>query len=146
MNYSPEKTPIKIVACHQNEKKELKTKACVFEIEPQQKTEIELTSDKEFLLYNEEREVVSLTSLSSSYLLRNQQILEIDKKNGPTFLLKKDKAEAYQLTAETKTLWNKSDGLFQKDQISGSEMDIFEEMTSEELIKEMIMGVPGIIH
>ena len=93
MNHSSEKTPVKIVECYQNKQGELKTKVRVFEIEPLRKTTIKLSSDKEFLLYNEEREVLPLTT-SSSYLLRNQQILEIHKKDGETYLLKKDKEEA----------------------------------------------------
>lgn len=138
MNHSPEKTPIKIVECYQNKQGELKTKVRVFKIESLQKTTIKLSSDKEFLLYNEEREVLPLTN-SSSYLLRNQQILEIHKKDGETYLLKKDKDEAYQLTAETKQLWEKSNGLFHKDEMSEIEKVIFKEMSSEELIQEITL-------
>ncbi|WP_024772538.1 hypothetical protein [Aquimarina macrocephali] len=136
INHSPEKTPIKIVECYQNKQGELKTKVRVFEIEPLQKTTIKLSSNKEFLLYNEEREVLPLTT-SSSYLLRNQQVLEIHKKDEKTYLLKKDKDEAYQLTTETKQLWEKSNGLFHKDEMSEIEKAIFKEMSSEELIQEI---------
>lgn len=138
INHSPEKTPIKIVECYQNKQRELKTKVRVFEIEPFRKTTIKLSSDKEFLFYNEEREVLPLTS-SSSYLLRNQQILEINKTDEETYLLKKDKEEAYQLTTETKQLWEKSNGLFHKDEMSEIEKVIFKEMSSEELIQEITL-------
>ncbi|WP_108807730.1 hypothetical protein [Aquimarina spinulae] len=139
MNHSPEKTPVKIVECYQNTQEELETKVRVFEIEPLQETTLELSSDQEFLLYNEEREVISLTNLSSSYLLRNQQILELRKNDGLTCLLKKDIDEAYQLTAETKQLWDRSNGLLHKDQMSEKEKVIFEEMSSEELIQEITL-------
>ncbi|WP_106791498.1 hypothetical protein [Aquimarina sp. Aq78] len=136
INHSSEKTPIKIVECYQNKQGELKTKVRVFEIEPLQETTIKLSSNKEFLLYNEEREVLPLTT-SSSYLLRNQQVLEIHKEDEKTYLLKKDKDEAYQLTPETKQLWEKSNGLFHKDEMSEIEKAIFKEMSSEELIQEI---------
>lgn len=138
-NHSPEKTPVKIIECYQNAQEELKTKVRVFEIEPLKETVIALSSDKEFLVYNEEREVLSLTNLSPAYLLRNQQVLEIRKNNALPFLLKKDNDEAYQLTTETKQLWDRSNGLFHKDQMSEIEKSIFKEMSSEELIQEITL-------
>ncbi|WP_108867825.1 hypothetical protein [Aquimarina aquimarini] len=137
INHSTEKTPVKVVHCYENELGELNTKVQVFEIEASQETEIQFFSDKDFLLYNEEREVIPLTALSTSYLLRNQQVLEIQKNNEFSCLLKRDKEEAYRLTTETKQLWEKSNGLFHKDMMSEKEKAIFEEMNSEGLIEEI---------
>ncbi|WP_103071813.1 hypothetical protein [Aquimarina sediminis] len=139
VNHSSEKTPIKVVTCLQNDREELKTEVSVFEIEPLQETIIKLSSDKEFLLYNEEREVLSLTSESPSYLLRNQQVLEISKNDQLTCLLKKDKEESYRLDEQSKRLWDKSNGLLHKDGISEEEKLIYEEMNSEELIHEITL-------
>ncbi|WP_062059449.1 hypothetical protein [Aquimarina longa] len=136
MNHSPEKIPVKIVHCHENVQGELKTEVSVFEIEPLQETVVQLSEGKDFLLYNEEREVIPLIA-QSSYLIRNQQILEIEKKNQFTSVLKKDTEESYQLTTEAKELWEKSDGLYQKNKMSIQEKAVFEEMNVEGLIQEI---------
>lgn len=134
-NHSPEKTPIKIVECQYNKYGNLNTKVRVFEIEPLKKTVINLSSNKEFLLYNEEREVIPLTR-SSIYALRNQQILEMQKKD-KTYLLHKHKEEFYELTEEAEELWKKSDGLYAINKMTNKEREIFDEMSSEGLIEKI---------
>ncbi len=139
INHSPEKTPVKIVECYKDQDDALKTRVRVFEVEPLMKTALLLSANnEEFLFYNEEREVISLAD-SSSYLLRNQEILEVNKGGQLHYLLKKDTDEAYELTAETKELWDKSTGLFPKDQMSKKEKEVFEEMSSEKLIQQIFL-------
>lgn len=135
-NHSPEKTPVKIVTCYYNEQKELKTKVRVFEIEPLQKTTINLSEHQEFLVYNEEREIIPLTK-HSTYALRNQQLLELQKNDDKTYILNKHKAESYELTKEAQEIWKKSNGLFPIDEMTEKEKAIFEEMSSEELIQKI---------
>ncbi|MCB0486719.1 MAG: hypothetical protein KDC47_11030 [Flavobacteriaceae bacterium] len=136
-NHSPEKTPVKIVDCTPASPGRLATSVSVFEMAPFEKKTITLSASISFLLYNEERRLIPLTGSSSPFLLRNQQILEWTKSDGHIYLLKKDKDEAFQLTGPGKTLWQRSDGLFNKDELNDDELRVYEVLKSQELIEEI---------
>ncbi|MTI22872.1 hypothetical protein E1176_17705 [Fulvivirga sp. RKSG066] len=134
VNHSPEKTPVKIVSCTPTGAGKMKTHIEVFELGENEEKAISLNSPLNFLLYNEEREVLPLQQSASAYLLRNQRVLELNKNDGNTYLLKKDKEEAYKLTPGAQSLWSKSDGLLPKSKLSEEELEAFEELSSEGLI------------
>ncbi len=134
-NHSEEKTPVKIVSYYKDDQEKTQVKVRVFEILPQVNTEITLLSTNDYLLYNEEREMIPLTIVSNNYIIRNQEILELTKANGQSFLLKKDNDEAYELKEETKNLWNKADGLLPFDDLNLEEAEQFKELHKEGLLK-----------
>jgi len=135
-NHSEEKTPIKIVSYYKDQQENKKIKVRVFEIFPKIDTEIDLLSDNDYLLYNEERETIPLTTSSNNYIIRNQEVLQLEKNNGQTFLFKNDKEEAYELaTGQTKDLWNKADGLLPLDTLNKEETQQFMELHKEGLLK-----------
>ena len=68
INHSPEEVPVKVIEYYQCGQGRFTTKVRVFVIKPFQKKELKLSSNKEFLVYNEEREVIPLTN-ASSYLV-----------------------------------------------------------------------------
>lgn len=135
-NHSPEKVPVKIVSCEYLDAGRIKTAVKVFEMEALAETAVPMSSEISFLLYNEEREVIPLSN-SSAWLLRNQDILQVEK-NESNYLFKRDKEEAYKLENEMKTLWEKADGLLAIDRLSVQEKQLYNEMRSEELIREII--------
>lgn len=136
-NHAPEITPVKIVSCTPVSSGKLKTSVSVFEMAPFEKKTIPLSYSKNFLLYNEERQLIPLTNSASPFLLRNQQVLEWTKNGGHTYLLKKDKDEAFQLTQPGKNLWQRADGLLSKDELNAEELKLYEVLKSQGLIREV---------
>ncbi|WP_064967497.1 hypothetical protein [Tenacibaculum ovolyticum] len=136
-NNSREPTPVKIVKTAIDLKGLMKTEVEAFEMTPEETKHISIPKGKTFLLYNEERETLNLTEETSNFLIRNQEILSISKKNGSDCLLKKDDDEAFWLSPEAKDLWDKSDGLLNKDSLSEKENDVLKEMQEQGLIKQI---------
>ena len=93
VNHSPEKTPVKIVSCTPIVSGKMKTAVNVFEMDALEERSVPLSEPLNFLLYNEEREVVPLQKGSLDYLLRNQQVLELNKRDGSTYLIKKNRTK-----------------------------------------------------
>ncbi|MEN7548767.1 hypothetical protein AAG747_12675 [Rapidithrix thailandica] len=137
VNHSREKTPVKLVGCRPAEAGTMRTTVNMFELEPLEERLVPLATPLNFLLYNEERQVIPLQAGSPGYLLRNQQVLQINKKNGRTYLLKKDREAAYHLTKQTKSLWQKSDGLLNIQELKEGELKVYEELKTEGLITEL---------
>ncbi len=136
-NHSEEKTPVKIVSYYKDDQNKTQIKIRVFEMLPQANTEIALLSANDYLLYNEEREAIPLTTVSNNYIIRNQEILQLIKTNGQSFLIKKDNDEAYELKDETKNLWNKADGLLPFDTLNPEETEQFKELHKEGVLKKI---------
>lgn len=136
-NHSKEPTPVKIVRTAIDLKGLMITEIEAFEMNPEETKPILIPQGKVFLLYNEERETLNLTEETNSFLIRNQEILSINKKNGSDCLLKKDDDEAFWLSPEAKDLWDKSDGLLNKDSLSEKENDVLKEMQEQGLIKQI---------
>ncbi|MBT29183.1 MAG: hypothetical protein CMO01_05935 [Thalassobius sp.] len=132
-NHSPEKTPVKIVSCFLEGTDEIYTTVEVFELQAFEEKSVTLPTSINYLIYNEERKIVPLQK-GSDYLLRNQDILEINKNNGETYLLKKDSENAYHLSETIKSLWLRSNGLLNKNQLTEEELLLFEELTAEGLV------------
>ena len=132
-NHSPEDTPIKIVGCESLEEAKMRTSIRVFDIPPLKETRVSLTASINFLLYNEERQVVPLQIGSPNFLLRNQQIITLKKANGSTYLFK-EKDEAYELTPPTNAIWQKADGLLRQEALTFEERIQLEEMVAEGLV------------
>ncbi|CAM1334930.1 hypothetical protein [Tenacibaculum aestuariivivum] len=136
-NNSKEPTPVKIVKTDIDLNGCMKTNITAFEMNPEETKHILIPKGKAFLLYNEERETLSLSEKSNNYIIRNQEILSISKKKELDCLLKKDDDEAFWLSPEAKDLWDKSDGLLNKDSLSKEEIDVFKEMYEQGLIKQI---------
>ncbi len=137
INQSPEKTPVKIVHCNSGEEGKITTSVQVFELEGGEEKEIPLVSPLNFLLYNEERQVIPLQEHSSDFFVRNQQVFTLTKTGGETYLIKKEKDEAYQLDKGYKTLWQKADGFLQQETLEKEEKVLLEEMLAEDLIHSL---------
>ncbi|GAA3635760.1 hypothetical protein [Flavivirga jejuensis] len=135
-NHSEERTPIKIVRCSIDFNSHMETEIEAFEINSKETKTISISEEKVFLLYNEEREIVALTEEMPVYLIRNHEILSISKKNGLDCLMEKDRDGAYWLSPEAKNLWDKADGLLNKNSLSEKEKDVLKEMEEQGLIKQ----------
>jgi len=136
VNHSPEKTPVKIVGCTVADAGKTKTHVNVFEMEALEERRVPLYAPLNFLLYNEEREVVPLQKGVPSYLLRNQQVLELPKE-GTTYLLKKEAEEGYTLSEAAAALWHKANGLLPKNELSAQELEAYDELKAEGLIEDI---------
>jgi len=136
-NHSEEPTPVKIVRCSIDTNGHMETEIEAFEMDAQTTKPISISEEKVFLLYNEERETVSLTEASPVYLIKNHEILSVNKKNGLHCLMKKDSDEAYWLCPESKHLWDKADGLLNKNSLSEKEKEVLMEMEEQGLIKQI---------
>jgi len=136
-NHSEEPTPAKIVRCLIDENRSMETEIDTFLMEPNENKTISVSKGTVFLLYNEERELIPLTERGPIYLIRNQEILSLSKENGLDYLIQKDSDEAFLLPPESKKLWDKSDGLLNKDSLSVKEKDILLEMESQGLIRQI---------
>ncbi|MDD7884479.1 hypothetical protein [Flavivirga sp. 57AJ16] len=135
-NHSEEPTPVKIVRCSIDVNGHMETKMEAFEMNPNDTKPISISEEKVFLLYNEEREIVALTEELPIYLIKNHEILSISKKNGLNCLMEKDSDGAYWLSPEAKNLWDKADGLLNKNSLSEKEKDVLQEMEEQGLIKQ----------
>lgn len=135
-NHSEEPTPVKIVSCSIDANGNMETKMEAFEMSPKDSKSISISEEKAFLLYNEEREIVVLTEESPTYLIKNHEILSISKKNGSDCLIEKEGDGAYWLSPEAKDLWDKADGLLNKNNLSEKEKMVFQEMEEQGLIKQ----------
>ncbi|GAL82450.1 hypothetical protein JCM19274_2967 [Algibacter lectus] len=135
-NHSEERTPVKIVRCSIDLNGHMESEMEAFEMNPKDTKPISISEEKVFLLYNEERETVTLTEEEPIYLVKNHEILSISKKNGLDCLMEKDNDEAYWLSPEAKDLWDKSDGLLSKNSLSEKEKEVLKEMEEQGLIKQ----------
>lgn len=136
-NHSEELTPVKIVRYYIDYNGCMETKIEAFEMNQKETKPISISDEKVFLLYNEEREIVPLTEETSVYLIKNHEILSISKKSGLDCLMKKDSDEAYWLSPEAKNLWDKADGLLNKNNLSEKEIEVLKEMEGQGLIKQI---------
>ncbi|MEP1487744.1 MAG: hypothetical protein ABJK28_04900 [Algibacter sp.] len=135
-NHSEERTPIKIMRCSIDFNGRMETEVEAFEVNPKDTKLISIPEEKVFLLYNEERETVALTEEEPIYLVKNHEILSISKDKGLDCLMEKDSDEAYWLSSEAKYLWDKSDGLLNKNNLSEKEKGVLKEMEEQGLIKQ----------
>jgi len=136
-NHSEEKTPVKIVECSVKENGGMTTELKVFEMIPREIKAVKISHMKTFLQYNEERETISLSKPVAKYLIKNHELLNINKKDGEHCLMNKDTEEAFWLSPEAEKLWNKSDGLLNKNSLSDHELDVLKEMEGQGIIKEI---------
>ncbi len=136
-NHSKESTPVKIVRCFIDFNGHMETEVEAFEMNPEGTNPISISEGKVFLLYNEERETVALTEDTPIYIIKNHEILFISKKNGLDCLMKKDSDEVYWLSPEAKNLWDKADGLLNKNNLSEKEIEVLKEMEGQGLIKQI---------
>lgn len=140
-NFSPEAVPVKIVECIENEA-DLSTQLQVFEIPANKEISITCHSEKTFLLYNEEREIIPLIPGSGLFSLRNQQLLSLSKKEASEeviYVVPKDTDDAFKLDTIAKEIWLKADGLkpketFEKDTVY---KDVYQELVQSGLIQEI---------
>ncbi|WP_375587597.1 hypothetical protein [Flagellimonas aurea] len=135
-NQSAERTPVKIVRCLTDAGGAMETQVEVFEMLSHESKQIPLTKGRDFLIYNEEREIIALTKEPSPYLLRNQQLLSINK-DGTAWVMPKEGETAFQLDPISKNLWEKADGLFHIRSLSEGEKDVFREMEEQGLIEQI---------
>ncbi|QTE22709.1 hypothetical protein [Polaribacter cellanae] len=136
-NHSEEPTPVKIVKYSIDVNGHMETEIEVFEMNPKDSRLISVSEEKAFLLYNEERETLALTEEVPIYLIKNHEILSVSKKNGLDCLMGKNSDGAYWLSREAKNLWDKSDGLLNKNTLSEKEKDVLKEMEKQGLIKKL---------
>ena len=140
-NFSTEPIPVKIVECIENET-ELVTQLQVFEIPANTEFSINYNSEKTFLLYNEEREVIPLVEGSGMFSLRNQQLLSLSKKvdvEEVIYVIPKDTDDTFKLDTISKEIWLKADGLNPKELFENDKTykDTYQEMVENGLIQEI---------
>ncbi len=133
-NESSEKTPVKIKRCFFEDDGNMRTTVELFELESLETKNIDLSAPYNYLIYNEEREVILLNEFVDKFLLRNQQILQLDKQNGNVYLLKKDEDYAYQLDDVTKKIWKDADGYLNERTLSDKELTAAKELMDEGLL------------
>lgn len=138
-NHSEQPTPVKIVRCCIDSKGHLQTDIQVFEMAPEETKPIAIPEEKVFLLYNEERETLALTETTPIYLVKNHEVLSINKKNGLNCLMEKDSNGAFWLSPEAKDIWDRSDGLLQKNSLSKKEKVVLKEMEEQGLISQIML-------
>ena len=133
-NLSPDPVPVKVMECIESENG-LSTKVQVFEIPGGKEISIIYSSEKTFLLYNEEREVIPLMEGSGYFSLRNQKLLSLSKKEESEdviYVIQKDKEDAYKLQGVSKEIWEQADGLTVKEKL---EKDNIYKAAYHELLK-----------
>ncbi len=130
-NFSAEKVPAKLVECFYVDK-QLQTRLQVFEIPAHATVPVKFTSNRAFLLYNEEREVISLNSVAPVFYLRNQHLLSLNK-NGEVLIMDKNQEEAFKLTGTSAKVWLSADGITEKPADVGPE---YLELLQNGIIKE----------
>jgi hypothetical protein len=133
-NLSTEPVPVKVIECIEKESG-LSTKTQVFEIPANKETSITYDEEKTFLLYNEEREVISLMEGSGLFSLRNQQLLSISKKEETgevIYVVPKNNDDAFKLHDISKEIWLKADGLNTKETLK---KDVLHEEAYQELVR-----------
>ncbi|SNB43835.1 conserved hypothetical protein [Flavobacterium psychrophilum] len=140
-NLSTEPIPVKIVECTENEK-ELSTQLQVFEIPANKEISIIYHSEKTFLLYNEEREIIPLLKGSGLFSLRNQQLLSLSKKEASDeviYVIPKDTEDTFKLDTISKEIWLKADGLNPKETFENETVykDVYQELVQSGLIQEI---------
>ncbi|MBS7232429.1 hypothetical protein KHA90_15525 [Flavobacterium psychroterrae] len=140
-NLSTEPIPVKIVECIENGD-DLSTQLQVFEIPANTEFPITYHSEKTFLLYNEEREIIPLTEGSGIISLRNQQLLSLSKKEDfgkVIYVIPKDTDETFKLDTISKEIWLKADGLNTKELFENDQVykDAYQELVQSGLIQEI---------
>lgn len=135
-NHSEEKTPVKIAHCYPSGGGKIKTVVDVFEMDGLEERAVPLVAPFNFLLYNEERQVIPLHT-STGFLLRNQQVAALSKKEHGTYLFKQASDEGYHLDESQKGLWEKADGLLSPELLAADERQLAEEMIAENLIQSL---------
>lgn len=140
-NLSTEPIPVKIVECIENET-DLLTQLQVFEIPGNTEISINYTSEKTFLLYNEEREIIPLTEGSGVFSLRNQQLLSLSKKEESDeviYVIPKDTDETYKLSTISKEIWLKADGLNTREKFENDNVykEAYQELVQSGLVQEI---------
>lgn len=136
-NPSSAPIPVKIVECIENERG-LSTKLQVFEIPPMAEFSIVFHSQKTFLLYNEEREIISLVEDATTFSLRNQQLLSLSKEEA-LYVIPKEGTEAFKLDTISREIWSKADGInpssFFKNNLKYQE--VYQELVQSGLLQEI---------
>ncbi|MDR7211436.1 hypothetical protein [Flavobacterium piscis] len=140
-NLSTEPVPVKIVECIENDA-ELSTQLQVFEIPANKEISISFNSEKTFLLYNEEREVIPLIEGSGMMSLRNQQLLSLSKKEDfdeVIYVIPKDTDETFKLDTISKEIWLKADGLNTKEVFENNYLykEAYQELVQSGLVQEI---------
>lgn len=140
-NASPEPIPVKIIECVENEGN-LATSLQVFEIPPMTEFPVSYRAQKTFLLYNEEREILSLVEGAGTFSLRDQQMLTLSKNEEAKdvlFVVPKEGGEAYKLEAISKEIWLKADGINPTEIFKNNNdyKEIYEELVQSGLIQEI---------
>lgn len=140
-NLSTKPVPVKIVECIENEM-DLSTQLQVFEIPASKEISITYHSEKTFLLYNEEREIIPLMEGSGLLSLRNQQLLSLSKKEASDeviYVIPKDTEDTFKLDTVSKEIWLKADGLNSKETFENdfAYKDVYQELVQSGLIQEI---------
>lgn len=139
-NPSTEPVPAKLVECMYSGA-QIKTSIRVFEIPPCQESVISFSSEKAFLFYNEERELIYLCDEGEVFPLRNQQLLFLEKEienTNTTFVFQNNKKEeAFQLNATIREIWKNADGLTPKMKQDDNYTQAYHELLSNGLITEV---------
>jgi hypothetical protein len=141
-NSSSEKIPVKIMECLYNDKQELTTSIKVFEMPSNSLSAIEYNSPITFLLYNEEREMLSLAPGGSVFPIRNQQLLSLSKKESHqevAYVVPANTDESYKLEGISYELWKKADGISPKEHNSDERYsEAYQELVENGLIQEIL--------
>jgi hypothetical protein len=140
-NPSMQPIPVKVVECVENGL-DISTKLQVFEIPASEEISITYHSEKTFLLYNEEREVIPLIEGSGLFPLRNQQLLSLSKKEDSEeviYVVPKDTDDAFKLSSLSKEVWLKSDGLNTNETFKNNHLynDVYQELLESGLVHEI---------
>jgi hypothetical protein len=140
-NPSAESVPVKLVECIYSGE-QVQTSIRVFEISSFHESVISFSSERAFLLYNEERELIYLCDKDEVFPLRSQELLFLEKEAenvSTTFVLhNNNKDDAYQLNGTIREIWKNANGIIPKLK-AGTEdyTQAYNELLSSGLITEV---------
>jgi hypothetical protein len=136
VNHSTEKTPVKIVLYRPDQPINAE-EVQVFEMQPREAIPVSSFPPADcFLIYNEERVIIPLTSIGNIRCIRNQQALCLAKEDTLHILLNDD--NVYTLEEEAKNIWEKANGVITKNELCHTgNISIYQEMVENKLIIEI---------
>jgi hypothetical protein len=135
VNHSHEKTPVKVITYHPNEKLHPEN-IRVFEMQPLETIPVSAFPKNSFLIYNEERIALPLQNQLAVRCIRNQQALCLPKDEILHILLPND--EVYTLEANGKSIWERADGIATREELCSPAIEhIYQEMVNNQLIIEL---------
>nr|WP_315028095.1 hypothetical protein [uncultured Chryseobacterium sp.] len=133
-NLSQEPCPVKTVSVS-----ELDTISEVHIIQPLESLYLEDKTEVQYLLYSEEREVVSLSENKSKKMMRNQTLQNFEKIENDAlkiYVLFPEDEDAYILEGNYAKIWNLAEGTIDENTLKEIDHEAFVSMMEAQLLQE----------